>query len=402
MNHPKPQQEVDRSTETPSLQRIAVLGSTGSIGTSTLDVARAATGRVEVTALSARTQLAVLVAQAQEFKPRWVVAADEALAADFDWSGLPQETELLVGESALESIASHAEIDTVVAAIVGSAGLRSTWAAVANGKRVALANKETMVVAGPLVNAMALKSGAQVLPVDSEHSAIFQALAAGRREDVRRIILTASGGPFRTFTAEQLSQVTVEQALDHPTWNMGPKITIDSATMMNKALEIVEARWLFGVLAEQIEVLVHPQSIIHSLVEFVDGSVVAQMSPPDMKLPIQYALSYPERWATTTVPWDRSQPAMLSLEPPDLERFPAIELGLDVARSGGTAGVIMNAANEVAVAEFMAGKMPFLDIVPACRSVLENHQFDPQPTLETLFQLDQWARAEVTRWICTS
>lgn len=276
---------MSRPTRQHAIQNIAVWGSTGSIGTSTLDVVRAAPDRVHVLALSARSQLSELVAQAVEFKPRWVVASDEALAADFDWHELPRETELLVGSEALDEIARHPDVHTVVAAIVGSAGLRSTWAAVEAGKRVALANKETMVVAGQLVNSKAAATGAIILPVDSEHSAIFQALAAGRREDVRQIILTASGGPFRTFTQQQLSQVTVEQALNHPTWDMGPKITIDSATMMNKALEIVEARWLFNVSANQIEVLLHPQSMLHSFVEFIDGSVVAQLSPPDMKLP---------------------------------------------------------------------------------------------------------------------
>lgn len=382
-------------------QRVALLGSTGSIGCSALEVIRAAGQRVEVVALSACSQLDVLVAQAQEYRPRWVVAADNELAADFDWSQLPTDTQLLVGPEALDKVASHTAVDTVIAAIVGSAGLRSTWAAVAAGKRVALANKETMVVAGELVQEESNTSGAQILPVDSEHSAIFQALASGRRGEVRRIILTASGGPFRTLEPDQLSRVTPAQALEHPTWDMGPKVTIDSATMMNKALEIVEARWLFDIPADQIEVAIHPQSIIHSMVEFVDGSVVAQMSPPDMKLPIQYALSYPDRWESTSAVWDRSRPWTLTLEAPDPERFPAIELGLEVARSGGTAGVIMNAANEAAVQQFMRGQLAFTDIVPACRSVVNHHQFDPQPTMDELLRLDQWARAEVTRWVCT-
>ncbi len=384
-----------------TVQRIAVWGSTGSIGVNTLDVARAAKDRLQVVAISAYSKLDELVAQACEFKPRWVVAADETRAADFDWSCLPRESELIVGPRGLDQVARQREVDTVVAAIAGMPACAAPGPRWMPEKGSHWPTRKPWSLLDRWSKQELPKRVAQILPVDSEHSAIFQALAAGRREDVERIILTASGGPFRTFDKQQLSQVTVEQALEHPTWDMGPKITIDSATMMNKALEIVEARWLFDVSAEQIEVLVHPQSVIHSLVQFVDGSVVAQMSPPDMRLPIQYALSYPERWATTTVPWDRSQRTTLTLEPADTTRFPAIELGLEVARAGGTAGVIMNASNEAAVAEFMAGRLPFVDIVPACRSVLENHQFDPQPSLEELFELDAWARAEVTRWVCT-
>ncbi|MGE0761027.1 MAG: 1-deoxy-D-xylulose-5-phosphate reductoisomerase, partial [Pirellulaceae bacterium] len=240
---------------------------------------------------------------------------------------------------------------------------------------------------------------ARLLPVDSEHSAVFQALQAGRREQLKRIVLTASGGPFLRYTQEALAGVTVNDALDHPTWDMGPKITVDSATMMNKALEVIEARWLFDLQPEQIEVVIHPQSIVHSFVEFIDGSVVAQLSPPDMKLPIQYALSHPERWSGPTAKLDWSQVMRLEFEPPDWDRFPALRLGFEVARAGGTSGAVLNAANEAAVAAFLNGELAFLDIVPACRAVLEQHEFIAQPTLEQLIGLDAWARREVARWV---
>ncbi len=379
---------------------VAVLGSTGSIGTSTLEVI-GASSELRCAAISAHSRLDLLLDQARRFAPRWVVAADALAAAQQDWSALPDGCELSIGPDALETIASRPEIDTVVAAIVGSAGLRGTWAAVEAGKTVALANKETMVVAGPLVTDLAARSGSNIIPVDSEHSAVFQAMQAGRREEVKRIVLTASGGPFRNHTAEQLRQVTIADALRHPTWTMGPKITIDSATMMNKALEIIEARWLFDLRPEQIDVVIHPQSIVHSLVEFVDGSLIAQLGSPDMKLPIQYALTYPRRTPGVATPLDLSRAMRLDFEPPDLERFPALALGLEVARSGGTAGAVLNAANEAAVAAFRSGKLHFTEIVPRCRAVLEHHDFDPSPSLERLFELDRWARQEVTRWACT-
>ena len=248
---------------------------------------------------------------------------------------------------------------------------------------------------------LARRRGSTILPVDSEHSAVFQCLQAGRRADVRRIVLTASGGPFRAFTADQLAHVTVAQALAHPTWNMGPKITIDSATMMNKAFEIVEARWLFDLRAEQIDVVVHPQSVIHSMVEFQDGAVMAQLSPPDMRLPIQYALTYPDRSDGVAPRLDLTQLMRLELIPADPERFPALTLGHEVARSGGTTGVVLNAANEAAVAGFLAGQLGFTEIVPTCQRVLQYHNFDPTPTLDELIKLDRWAREEVSRWVST-
>jgi 1-deoxy-D-xylulose-5-phosphate reductoisomerase len=385
---------------TPQVANVAVLGSTGSIGTSALEVIGSLSDTLRAAALSAHGSLDRLVEQARRVGPRWVVASDPVAAAAHDWSQLPKNVELLVGPDALESVARHEDVDIVLAAIVGSAGLRGTWAAVDAGKTVALANKETMVVAGPLVTELARKTGARIVPVDSEHSAVFQALRSGRRGEVRRVILTASGGPFRNHTSEQLAEVTLEDALRHPTWRMGPKITIDSATMMNKALEIIEARWLFDLRPDQIDVVVHPQSIVHSLVEYVDGSVIAQLGSPDMKLPIQYALTYPRRLGSIAARLDFSQRMRLDFEPPDLERFPAIALGQEVARAGGTAGAVLNAANEAAVAEFRAGHMRFVDIVPSCRAVLEQHPFDPRPSLAALVELDAWARQEVVRWAC--
>jgi 1-deoxy-D-xylulose-5-phosphate reductoisomerase len=382
-------------------RNVAILGSTGSIGCSTLDVIRASRGRLRVIALTAHQRLKELVQQAQEYQPRWVIATDRDMGATHDWSGLPECTQVLVGPDRLCEVVRDAAVDVVVAAIVGSAGLVGTWAAIEAGKVVALANKETLVVAGPLVMDLAKRSGSTILPVDSEHSAVFQCLHAGRRSDVQRVILTASGGPFRAHTLEQLAHVSVREALDHPTWDMGRKITIDSATMMNKAFEIVEARWLFDLRPEQVEVVVHPQSIVHSMVEFRDGSVIAQLSPPDMRLPIQYALTYPNRWESPCTRLDLTRAMQLDFQPVDMERFPAIALGYEVARMGGTTGAVLNAANEAAVTRFLDGQLGFCEIVPACQAILQHHHYDPTPTLEELLRLDQWAREEVSRWVCT-
>ena len=383
------------------VRNIAILGSTGSIGRSSLDVIAASDERLCVVGLTANSRLAQLCSQAHRFHPNWIVATSADYASAFDWSVKPADSELLLGPAGLTSLVSRPEVDIVVAAIVGSAGLTGTWAALQAGKTVALANKEALVMAGPQVMRVAGECGAKILPVDSEHSAVFQALEAGRRQDVKRVILTASGGPFRQHTLAQLAQVSVDEALAHPTWDMGPKVTVDSATMMNKALEIIEARWLFDLEPEQIDVVVHPQSIVHSLVEFRDGSVMAQLSPPDMKLPIQYALTYPDRWDCPSPKLDLASVLSLDFEPPDLDRFPALGLGHEVARVGGTAGAVLNAANEAAVAGFLGGQLSFTEIVPACRSVLDNHHFDASPTLERLIELDSWARQEVTRWVCT-
>jgi len=382
-------------------KQVAVFGSTGSIGRNALEVIAASSGALAPIALSACTQTALIEDQAARVRPRWVVVSDAQAATTHAWNRLPAGCELLTGSEGLEYVARQPEVDIVLSAIVGSAGLRSTWVALEAGKTVALANKETLVMGGPLVMSVAGRTGARILPVDSEHSAVFQALSAGRRSEVRRVVLTASGGPFRQHTLEQMEHVSVEEALAHPNWRMGPKITVDSATMMNKALEIIEARWLFDLEVDQIGVMVHPQSIIHSLVEFVDGSVVAQMGPPDMKLPIQYALCWPDRKVGVAEKLDWTQMMKLELSPPDLERFPALGLGFDVARSGGTAGAVLNAANEAAVAGFLAGELRFTEIVPTCRSVLEHHDFDSNPSLDRLIELDRWARLEVTRWACS-
>lgn len=380
-------------------KRVAVLGSTGSIGVSALEVIAASGGRLQVAALSAHNSLDQLVAQAKLYRPQWVVATNKTAARAYNWSALPEDCQLLRGSQALDDVVASDEIDVVLAAIVGSAGLHSTLQALESKKTVALANKEPLVMAGQLVTELAERQGTPLLPVDSEHSAIFQALQAGKAVEVERLILTASGGPFRDLSPDDLKQVTLAEALNHPTWDMGPKITIDSATMMNKALEIIEARWLFGVDAQQIEVVLHPQSVVHSMVEFVDGSVVAQLSPPDMRLPIQYALHYPDRVPGVARRVDWAGRMTLDFEPADPERFPALALGQECAEAGGSSGAVLNAANEAAVALFLQGELHFTEIVPACRSVLDSHKFQSSPTLQQLVALDRWAREEVGRWV---
>jgi 1-deoxy-D-xylulose-5-phosphate reductoisomerase len=379
---------------------VAILGSTGSIGRSTLDVIGASNGRFVAHLLAAHRSVGPLLEQARAFRPRWVVVTDPAAAAEIGAGSLPPGTQLAVGVEALDQLVAEPVVDRVVSAIVGAAGLRSTWAAVAAGKTVALANKETLVMAGPLVMRLARQSGATILPVDSEHSAIHQALCSGRPAEVARILLTASGGPFRTRPADTLAAVTPAEALRHPTWSMGPKITIDSATMMNKALELIEARWLFDVPAEKLAVVVHPQSIVHSMVEFVDGSVIAQLSPPDMRLPIQYALSYPQRLPGPARRMDFMQATRLEFEPPDPARFPAVRLGHEAASRGGTAGAVLNAANEEAVQGFLDGAIAFTDIADICGRLLDEHPHQAEPALDDVLRLDAWARQEVMKWAC--
>jgi 1-deoxy-D-xylulose-5-phosphate reductoisomerase len=380
--------------------RVAVLGSTGSIGRSTIDVIEASRGRLVPELLAAWRSTAALLEQARRLRPRWVVVGDPAAAATITGGDLPTGTGLAVGPEALDQLVADPSIDRVVSAIVGAAGLRSTWAAIEAGKTVALANKETLVMAGPLVMRRAAETGSRIIPVDSEHSAIHQALACGRPAEVERLVLTASGGPFRTRPRDSLAGVTPEEALRHPTWSMGPKITIDSATMMNKALELIEARWLFGLPASKLAVVVHPQSIVHSLVEFVDGAVIAQLGPPDMRLPIQYALLFPERVAGPAKRLDFAATMRLDFEPPDLERFPAVRLGHEAAARGGTAGAVLNAANEEAVRGFLEGAVRFTDIAEICSRVLAEHPFQDNPTLDDVCRLDAWARQEVGKWAC--
>ena len=406
MSDPSPAGSATHSREmvldgSGSAARVAVLGSTGSIGTSTLDVIAASGGRFSCHLLAAHRSVGPLLEQAAAVNPRWVVVVDPEAAAGIGPAALPAGTRLAVGPEALDDLVRDDAIDRVVSAIVGAAGLRSTWAALEAGKTVALANKETLVMAGPLVMRLAERTGARILPVDSEHSAIHQALCSGTAAEVRRIVLTASGGPFRTRSAETLAAVTPAEALRHPTWSMGPKITIDSATMMNKALELIEARWLFGVPAATLEVLVHPQSIVHSMVEFVDGSVLAQMSPPDMRLPIQYALSYPRRVPGPARRFDFTRPWALEFEPPDPQRFPAVRLGHEAAARGGTAGAVLNAANEEAVRGFLAGRLRFTDIAAVCGRLLDQHAFQEDPDLDEVRRLDAWARQEVAAWAST-
>lgn len=389
-------------------QNVAVLGATGSIGKATCEVLRHLGAPYRVIGLTAHRDLATLSELAELLSPEELVISggtphptknttnertskDSALTGSGRWR-------VREGAEALVELASSPNVDTVVAAIVGSAGMASTLAAVEHGKRVALANKESMVVAGPIMLQAAAKSGAQILPVDSEHSAIFQAMQAGGVDEVERIILTASGGPFLRKPLNELPHVSVEEACRHPTWQMGRKITIDSATMMNKALEVIEARWLFQMPAEKIHVMVHPQSIIHSMVEFKDGSVLAQMSPPDMKLPIQYALTFPKRLESPTLRMDWTKRLQLELEPVDFERFPALQLGFEVAKAGGTAGAVLNASNEAAIDLFLSGKIRFVDIATVCREILNQHHYESSPTIERLCELDRWARQEVMKW----
>lgn len=383
-----------------SMKRIALLGATGSIGTSCQGVVRAHSERLSIVGMTTNGRWEDLARACHEFRPQRAAIADVALRGCVPGNAFPAETTVEFGPEAVERVAAMADAEMVLSGIVGAAGLRGTIAALEANKPVALANKETLVVAGPLVMGLVGRpeSGRKLLPVDSEHNAVFQALECGRRQDVKRAILTASGGPFRTWPLEKLQAATREDALAHPTWNMGPKITIDSATMMNKAFEVIEARWLFDLRPEEIDVVIHPQSIIHSMVEFVDGSVIAQLSPPDMKLPIQYALTWPERWPGSSPRLDLTKAIGLHFEPPDLQKFPALALGFEVARRGGTCGAVLNAANEAAVDRFLKRELAFTDIARACRDILNAHTYSQTPMLDELLQLDRWAREEMFRW----
>ncbi len=380
-------------------KNIVVLGSTGSIGRNVLDIVAASPHQFKIIGLTAHTQLELLIDQGRRFKPKWIAATNGNLAQSFDWPVM--DCDLVQGTNTLNELVCEDEIDLIVSAIVGMAGLESNWAALGAGKTIALANKETLVVAGKLAMERAREAGAAVLPIDSEHSAIFQASKAGRIEEIERVILTASGGPFRDLTTEEMARATVAETLAHPTWTMGRKITVDSATMMNKALEVIEARWLFDLPPEKISVVIHPESIVHSLVEFRDGSVLAQLSPPDMRLPIQYAMTYPYRIPGPTKRMNWQEVHQLNFRPPDLDRFPALRLGFEVARMGGTGGVTLNAANEVAVDAFLEQKIAFNEIVQACQEVLERHHFITDPTFDDIIAADRWAREETNQWILT-
>lgn len=390
-------------------RRVAVLGSSGSIGQNTLEVLAKSEGGLVPILLSVHRQTDILAKQIRQMAqlPRWVIVTDEA-ADRSPLEQLPESIGVFFGHAALCELVRRPEVDVVLSAIVGSAGLISTLSALEAGKTVALANKESLVMGGELLTDLVKTHGGRLLPVDSEHSAVMQTLRSWKMteqkvddrqqtalDSVEKIILTASGGPFRTRSLAELAHVTIADALAHPTWRMGKKITIDSATLMNKALEIIEARWFFDVPADKINVVIHPQSLVHSMVEFIDGSVIAQMSLPDMRLPIQLALYYPHRFPGPALKMDWNQMYSLEFYPPDFDRFPALRLGLEAAAAGGTAGAVINAANESAVSAFLAGKLPFQDIVKVCRSVLEHHNFEPHPTLEQLLAIDCWARREV-------
>jgi len=376
------------------MKRLAILGATGSIGQQTLEVVRSFGDRFQVIGLGAGRNLPLLERQIEEFQPK-LVSIEEA---DLRQSLRRPEHEL----SSLDELASHPDVDLVVIAISGKAGLGPTLASIEAGKSIALATKEVLVMAGEIVTTAARRRGVEILPIDSEPSAIWQCLR-GEERSVARLILTASGGPFRELAREQLATVTPQQALDHPTWKMGKKITIDSATMMNKGFEVIEAHWLFDVLMAKIEVVVHPQSIVHSFVEFVDGSVKAQLSPPDMRLPIQYALFYPERPPSELPRLDFSNIGPLTFEAPDLERFPCLRLALEAGRRGGTYPAVLSAADEVAVELFLEQRIGFLDIATLVEEALEQHQSIPHPSLEEILAADAWAREraakiEIRKW----
>jgi len=381
-------------------KRIAILGSTGSIGTNALDVIEHLGTDYEVAALSAHSQTAKLLEQIAKFKPR-AVAVTDPKAMTIVRGAITRNP----GGSRVELYSDLAElvrrndIDLVVAAVVGAAGLPAAFAAVESGKTLALANKESLVVAGSILIPLAKKHGVAILPVDSEHSAIFQALLCGKPHEVKRLILTASGGPFRNAPTEQIEKATLADALNHPTWRMGNKVTIDSATMFNKGLELIEACWLFDLPPEKIDIVIHPESVVHSMVEFNDGNILAQLSPPDMRTPIQYAMTYPERLASNSRKLDLGKAFSLNFHPPDPERFPALTIARDVASRGGTLGAVMNAANEAVVAFFTSGKIPFGMISRAVSHTIAMHTVQAAPSLVDLLEADRWARATAEAYV---
>jgi 1-deoxy-D-xylulose-5-phosphate reductoisomerase len=382
------------------MKRLAIIGSTGSIGQNTLRVVVHLSDRFEVFALAANSAVDSLAEQTAAFRPHVVGIVDTARADEFRRRCADLKIsvpEIVTGEQGLCRIASATEVDVVVSAAVGAAGLEPTFSAVAAGKTVALANKEAMVVAGELLRNTASRSGARLIPVDSEHSAIDQCLRSGRPGEVRRLILTASGGPFRETPKEEFGSITPEQALNHPTWRMGKRITIDSATLMNKGLEVIEARWLFDIPAEKIDIIVHPQSVVHSMVEFVDGSVIAQLGTADMRQPIQYALTYPERVPSPVAPLDWTAVPRLDFAPPDRQKFPCTGLAYRALQMGGTAPAVLNASDEVVVQAFLDRKIPFSVIPQVIADTLDAHDLQPADSLEAIMKADSWARHEARR-----
>jgi 1-deoxy-D-xylulose-5-phosphate reductoisomerase len=378
------------------MKRIVILGSTGSIGQSALDVAARHSDRFKVVGLTAHTNAELLLKQAEEFRPEAVAVTNGGVAAE-----LKRKLDIPVheGQEGICKVASHKDADFVLSAIVGSAGLLPTLAAVRAGKTIGLANKETLVAAGDIVMDEAQKSGAKILPVDSEHSAVFQCLEGQDRKFLRKIILTASGGPFVGKTAEELKDVTPADALNHPSWSMGKKITVDSATLMNKGLEVIEAHHLFGVNPDDIEVLIHPQSIMHSMVEFTDGSCIAQMSVPDMRGAIAYALSYPERLEDVIEALDLPSLGQLTFQKPDLKSFPCLSYAYNALSESGTMPAVLNATNEIAVGGFLAGQIGFNDIPAIIKKVMNSHEKTAISGIETVLKADAWAREHAERLI---
>jgi len=381
------------------MKRLAIIGSTGSIGQNTLKVVQHLPGRFEVFALAAHSSVSVLAEQIAAFSPQVVTLMEAGRLDDLvrhcreRGIRLP---EILTAEAGLRAIASAPEVEVVVSGAVGAAGLLPTLAAVEAGKTVALANKESMVLAGELLRKTASRTGARIIPIDSEHSAIDQCLRSGKPDEVRRLILTASGGPFRDTPKDQLPRVTPEDALNHPTWRMGRRITIDSATLMNKGLEVIEARWLFDIPDTRVDIIVHPQSIVHSMVEFTDGSVIAQLGTTDMRQPIQYALTWPERLESSVPGIDWTTAGKLEFMPPDKEKFPCVELAYWAIRQGGTAPAVLNAADEVAVQAFLERRIAFTDIPRLIRDSLDAHEAAPAVTFENVMAADAWARRFVS------
>jgi len=374
-------------------KRIAILGSTGSIGTQALEVISANPDRFEITVLTAANNVDLLIEQALKFKPDTVVIANKKHYNELNNSLFSKGIKVFAGEEALEQVMGHGEVDMVLTATVGFSGLRPTLAAISAGKQIALANKETLVVAGELVTKAAKEKGVNILPVDSEHSAIFQCLAGEFHNPIEKIYLTASGGPFRGKSRKDLAEVTRHQALKHPNWEMGAKITIDSASMMNKGLEVIEAKWLFNLKREQIDVIVHPQSIVHSIVQFRDGSMKAQLGLPDMKLPIQYALAYPNRLANDFTRFNFMDYPSLTFEKPDPKVFRNLQLAYDAMDKGGNMPCILNAANEVAVAAFLNEKIGFLEMSDIIESVMGSASYIAKPEIEDFYQTDAEVRA---------
>jgi 1-deoxy-D-xylulose-5-phosphate reductoisomerase len=381
------------------MKRLAVLGSTGSIGVNTLDIAGRFDNEFKVMALSAGTNIRLLKGQIERFNPKVVCVLNEALANTLRREISPPKTEVLFGVEGLIQIASLPEIDLVVSALVGAAGLIPTISAIKAKKSIALANKESLVMAGKIIIEEAHENGVTILPVDSEHSAIFQALVGRSKDEVNRIILTASGGPFLNLPYEKMKEVTAKEALHHPTWDMGRKVSIDSASLMNKGLEVIEARWLFGVSTEQIAVQIHPQSVVHSMVEYIDGSIAAQMGITDMRIPISYALSYPKRLRLDLPPLDLYHMDGLTFLPPDIERFPCLRLAYRSIEIGETMPAVLNSANEVAVNSFLEEIIKFTDIPEVVEKVMENHQVKPLTTLDDALRADQWAREKTKELI---